>query len=119
MSITTSEHYHAVSVRLKGEFFGSIQGKTFRDAVAKLREAGKTNIVFDLSQTTLMDSSGIGVLIEMAQELRAINGDLRLAELETKMRNLFLMTRLLGEVFEIFDTVDDAVESFSAAPDAA
>ena len=119
MSITTTEHYHAVAVRLKGEFFGSIQGKAFRDAVAKLREERKTNIVFDLSQTTLMDSSGIGVLIETAKELRAIDGDLRLAEVETKMRNLFLMTRLLGEVFEIFDTVDDAVESFSATPDAA
>ena len=119
MSITTSEHYHAVAIRLKGEFFGSIQGKAFRDAVARLREEGKTNIVFDLSRTTLMDSSGVGVLIETAEELRKIEGDLRLAELETKMRNLFLMTRLLGEVFEIFDTVDEAVKSFSAAPDAA
>ena len=119
MSITITEHYHAVALKLKGEFFGSIQGKAFRDAVATLREKGKTNIVFDLSQTTLMDSSGIGVLIETAQELRTHNGDLRMAELEAKMRNLFLMTRLLGEVFQIFDTVDEAVESFSAAPDAA
>ena len=113
MSITTSEHYHAVSIRLKGEFFGSIQGQPFRDAIAKLIEEGKTNVVFDLSQTTLMDSSGIGVLIETAEELRTHNGDLRMAELETKMRNLFLMTRLLGEVFQIFDTVDEALESFA------
>ena len=113
MPITSSEHYHAVSIRLKGEFFGSIQGQPFRDAIAKLIEEGKTNIVFDLSQTTLMDSSGIGVLIETVEQLRALDGDLRMAELEAKMRNLFLMTRLLGEVFQIFDTVDEAVESFA------
>jgi len=113
MSITTTEHYHAVVVSLKGEFFGSIQGPVFSETLAQLRRDGKTNIVFDLSRTTLMDSSGIGVLIEALKELRSLGGDLRLAELETKMRNLFLMTRLLGEVFEIFDTVDEAVESFA------
>lgn len=113
MSISTSEHYHAAVVRLKGEFFGSIQGLAFRQTLGQLREKGKTNIVFDLSQTTLMDSSGIGVLLEAAEDLRSVGGDLRLAELEKKMRNLFLMTRLLGDVFQIFDTVEEAVDSFA------
>ncbi len=113
MSISTTEHYHAVVVSLKGEFFGSIQGPAFKEAIAAHRDNGKHNIVFDLSHTTLMDSSGIGVLIETMEALRSKGGDLRLAELEKKMRNLFLMTRLLGDVFKIFDTVDEAVESFA------
>lgn len=60
-----------------------------------------------------MDSSGIGVLIETAEMLRGKGGELRLTQLETKMRSLFFMTRLLGEVYEIFDTVDQAVDSFA------
>ncbi len=115
MSITTSEQYHAAVIRPKGEFFGSVQGPAFREALAPLRAKGKTNIVVDLSQTTLMDSSGIGVLLEAAEGLRSAGGDLRLAELEKKMRNLFLMTRLLGDVFQIFDTVDEAIESFGSS----
>ncbi len=114
MSLTQSEHYNAVVVCPKGEFLGSIVGVAFREEIGKLRTNGKKNVVLDLSHTTLMDSSGIGVLIESAEELRDEGGDLRLAELEKKLRNLFLMTRLLGEVFQIFDTVDEAVESFSA-----
>jgi anti-anti-sigma factor len=63
-----------------------------------------------------MDSSGIGVLLSTADALRQEGGDLRLARAETKMRNLFLMTRLLGEVFTLYPTVEAAVESFAPEP---
>jgi anti-sigma B factor antagonist len=111
--MTISERYHAAVVTPKGEFFGSIQGTAFHDTLYRLREAGKTNIVVDLGETTLMDSSGIGVLLSAADALRQEGGDLRLARAEAKMRNLFLMTRLLGEVFTLYPTVDEAVESFA------
>lgn len=110
-----TEHYHAVVIAPKGEFFGSVHGPQFRGLLSDLRAHGKHNVVLDLSQTTLMDSSGIGVLLEAANDLREEGGDLRLAELETKMRNLFLMTRLLGDVFQTYDTVEEAVASFEAA----
>ena len=84
MSTTTIEHYHSVAIGLKGELFGSIQGPAFKETINELSESGKNNVVFDLSQTTLMDSSGIGVLIEVAEEMRTKAGDLRLAELEKR-----------------------------------
>lgn len=114
MSFPISERYNAVVVAVKGEFFGSVQGRSFRETIAELVEKGRTNVVVDLSEATLMDSSGIGVLIESAETLRAQDGDIRLAELETKMRNLFLMTRLLGDVFQTYSTVDEAVASYEA-----
>ena len=113
MTLSVSEHYHAVVVTPKGEFFGSIQGVAFTDALDTLRANGKTNIVVDLGETTLMDSSGIGVLLSAADALRHEGGDLRLARLEVKMRNLFLMTRLLGEVFVLYPSVEEAVDSYA------
>ena len=116
MNSSTHEHYHAVVVTLRGEFFGSLQGVAFNETVQALRSEGKHNLVVDLGETTLMDSSGIGVLLSTADALRHEGGDLRLARVETKVRNLFLMTRLLGEVFTLYRTVGDAVESFAPEP---
>lgn len=113
MTFPITERYRAVVVSLKGEFFGSVQGRDFRETIDQLTEEGRTNVVLNLGETTLMDSSGIGVLIESAEKLRAKGGDLRLAEMEKKMRNLFLMSRLLGDVFQSYGTVDEAVNSFN------
>ncbi|MDX1439689.1 MAG: STAS domain-containing protein [Rubricoccaceae bacterium] len=115
MSKPIQERYNAVVMRPKGEFFGSVEGPGFRKEIEGLISEGKCNLVLDLSSTTLMDSSGIGLLIESATKLRENGGDLRIAELESKMRNLFLMTRLLGDVFELYDSVEDAVASYSAS----
>jgi anti-sigma B factor antagonist len=119
MSLSISERYNAVVVTPKGQFLGSIQGPPFREALADLRAQGKVNIVLDLGETTLMDSSGIGVLIAEAEAMRAEGGDLHLARVEARVRNLFLMTRLLGEVFTLYPTVEEAVQSFGPAPTAA
>jgi anti-sigma B factor antagonist len=116
MALSTSERYNAVVVTPKGDFFGSLQGPPFREALAKLRAEGKKNLVVDLGETTLMDSSGIGVLIAEAEAFRAEGGDVRLARVEARVRNLFLMTRLLGEVFTLYPTVDEAVQSYSNSP---
>ena len=116
MDYPITEHYHAVVLPIKGRFFGSVSGPGFTKAVGELRQQGKRNIVLDLSKAKLMDSSGIGVLIETAKSLRDEGGDIRLAGMEDQMRNLFLVTKLLGPVFQSFANVDEAVASF--APDA-
>jgi anti-anti-sigma factor len=113
MPISTSERYHAAVVEIKGKFFGSRDGAEYQETIQRLLGSGKTQIVLDLSGTELMDSSGIGALIESAQKVRAKGGDIRLAGVEKKMKNLFLMTRLLGEVFQDYETVDEAAQSFS------
>ena len=112
MPISTSERYHAAVVEIKGKFFGSRDGAEYQQTIQSLLDSGKTQVVLDLSGTQLMDSSGIGALIESATKVRAKGGDVRLAGVEKKMKNLFLMTRLLGEVFQDYETVDEAAQSF-------
>lgn len=116
MSLSITERDHVTVVTPKGAFFGSLRGQTFRDALATLRAEGKHHLVVDLGQTTTMDSSGIGILIAEAQAFRAAGGDLHLACVEARVRNLFVMTRLLGEVFTLYPTVDEAAQSFAAEP---
>ncbi len=112
MKFKTSDHYHATVVELKGKFLGSVDGDAFRTAIRDLKEGGKTKLVIDLSDTEMIDSTGIGTLISALTSMRNVGGDVKIAGLKKRIKNLFLMTRLLGPVFDDYDTVEDAVDSF-------
>lgn len=112
LKLNRRDHYYAVILSYKGEFFGGVHGPDFREAVSNLIASGRTQVVLDLSEATVMDSSGVGVLIECVTQLRAVGGDMHLAGLERRMRDLFLMTRLLGNVFETYPDAEAAAQSY-------
>lgn len=112
MSFELEERYHAVIIRPVGKFLGSTQGDDFRAIVDRQKERGNKNLIIDLSRTDFMDSTAIGVLISGLTTMRRAGGDVRLAAIEKRVKNLFVITRLLGAVFEAFETVDEAEESF-------
>src|SRR5690606_8857104 len=58
----------------------------------------------------------IGALIAGLTSMRRSGGDIRLPNLEKRIQGLFVMTRLLGPVFENYDTVEEAIERYSTNP---
>lgn len=114
MPFKTRKEGDVVIFEISGKFLGSIDGPAFREAVQEQKSAGVKKIVIDLSKADLMDSSGIGEMISALTSMRNAGGDMRLAALRSRLRNVFLMTRLLGSVFEDYETVDEAVASFGA-----
>ena len=114
MPFKAREHDDAVVFGITGKFLGSIDGPSFRDSLQGFKEAGVKKVVIDLSGADMMDSSGIGAMIAGLTSMRNAGGDMRLAALRKRIRNVFLMTRLLGSVFEDYETVDEALASFNA-----
>jgi len=111
MPFSTSEQYHAVVIQISGKFLGSIEGVAFKEKLEELRDSGKRKIVIDLSKADFMDSSGIGALIGALATMKKVEGEVKLAGMKERIKNLFLLTRLLGPVFENFDTVEEAAAS--------
>ncbi len=116
MSISVQDQYQASVIQIKGKFLGSVDGSELKEKLDDLKQAGKTNVVIDLGQTDFMDSSGIGALISGLTTMRKAGGDVRLANMEKRIQGLFVMTRLLGPVFDDYESVDDGVESFNPNP---
>lgn len=116
MSIKTNENYHASVIEIHGRFLGSVDGPEFEEAFNALQQAGKTNVVIDLGKTDFMDSTGVGVLISSHTSIRKQGGDVRLANLKKRIKNLFMMMHLLGKVFESYDSVEAAARSFEEQP---
>jgi anti-sigma B factor antagonist len=116
MPFSIKEEYQAVVIEVKGRFLGSIDGAEFKTTLSELLEGGKSRFVVDLSKTDFMDSSGIGVLIGGLTSTRRDGGDMRLAGMTKRIKNLFLVTKLLGSVFDNYDSVDKALQSFIEDP---
>lgn len=113
MPFSTNEKYEAVVVSISGKFLGSIEGPDFKDKLEDFKEAGKTRVIIDLSKADFMDSSGIGALIGALTTMKKAGGDVKLAGMKDRIKNLFLLTRLLGPVFDNYDSVEEAAKSFN------
>lgn len=87
---------------------GSVQ---LRDAVRKLLDDGKKNILLNLGDVTYVDSSGIGELVSSYTTANNQGGHLKLLNLTKKIQDLLMITKLLT-VFETYDNEDAAVASF-------
>jgi anti-sigma B factor antagonist len=74
-------------------------------------EAEVKNFVIDLEDVDFMDSAGLGTLIAVLKRVTEQGGDMKVACLQKKPRMVFEITRAY-KVFEIFDTVDEAVKTF-------
>ncbi len=111
MPFSTSEQYQAVVFQISGKFLGSIEGPAFKEKLEEIKAEGKTKVVVDLSKADFMDSSGIGTLIGALATMKKVGGDVKLACMKDRIKNLFLLTRLLGSVFEDFDSVEEAAQA--------
>ncbi len=113
MKIKTTEKYEAVIIGLKGNVMGGDDTKDFNDLLHKLIDEGKTRIVIDLGDVKFMNSSGLGMLIGGLTTVKKANGFYKLANVTDKIESLLIITKLIT-IFETFDSVDKALESFSS-----
>jgi len=112
MKIKTTEKYKAVVVELKGNVMGGDDTKEFNDLLHKLIDEGKTRIIIDLADVKFMNSSGLGMLIGGLTTVKKANGQYKLANVTEKIESLLIITKLIT-IFETYDSVDVAIESFS------
>jgi len=73
--------------------------------------AKQNNFVLDLSKMDYIDSSGLGTIVSCLKVVSEASGDVKLACLKDKPRMIFEITRAY-KIFDIFDDLDAAVESF-------
>jgi len=65
-----------------------------RDQIASTLQPAHSNLEVDLSETTFVDSSGLGALISLHKTLRARGGQLRLINPSATCQQLLELTRL-------------------------
>ena len=82
----------------------------FKDTMMD-RLKDQKSIIFDLKLMQHIDSSGLGALVSVLQWVNANGGVIKLACLQPRPKIVFDITKVY-RVFEIYDTVEDALASF-------
>jgi anti-anti-sigma factor len=85
--------------------------RAMEDALNELCDAGRARVVVDLGEVDYMASAGLKALLTGVRRARLLNGDVRLAALGERVREVFEMSGF-DQVFRIFATPAEAVQSF-------
>lgn len=111
MEINVCSQGHVQVIKLRGrlnlgESVDRLR-KTFDDSL----NAGETSFVFDLGEVSMVDSSGIGLLVRCLTAAKQNAGSVKLLNPSKFAVQTLRMTGLIG-LFEVFENEDQAVASF-------
>jgi len=70
------------------------------------------HVVLNLAQVNYVDSSGVGTLVSLYTSARGTGGNIKLAGLGTRVKDVLQITKL-GMIFEVFDAAENAAASFN------
>ena len=79
--------------------------------VNDLLKKEEKKIIFDMGGISLVDSTGIGILVTCFGRLRKVGGELRLAAVQEKVREVLTIT-CVDRIIPLYSTVDEAAANF-------
>ena len=104
------ESRHVVAVRGEIDLFTAPElKKTLQEAI----EGGATRVVVDLTETTFLDSTALGVLIGAVKRLRSRDGSLVIVNTDTNIAKTFEITGL-DQIFRILGDRESAVAALDS-----
>ena len=84
-----------------------------KDKVRNAIRNGPNRLLLDLRKVPYVDSAGLGEIVRTYTAVNRNGGQLKLLGLAKRIRDLMALTKLLN-VFEIFETEQEALDSFSS-----
>ena len=96
------------------DFRGKVKEVLEKSDWIKERWGWNTRIVLDLGNLSFVDSAGLGALIAARTSAATRGAGMKLANLTKKMRDALTITKL-ATVFDVYDSVEAAVNSYPQA----
>ncbi len=100
-----------------GGFLDAHTAPALEEAIQRLVDEGRYNIVIDFRELTYISSAGLGVFMGFIEEIRSKKGDIKMCSMSPKIYRVF---DLLGfpTIYQIFEKYDEAAALFNptAAP---
>jgi anti-sigma B factor antagonist len=110
MNLETRELKHVSVVKVSGRV-DSMTAPELEKALQGLMDTNRNQLVLDLQETDYMSSAGLRVLVASLKTAKKNGGNLRLAQLSTRVKEVLDLAGLTP-VFEIYSDVVEAVGSY-------
>jgi len=114
LHITVTERGEVTILELEGRLVLDDGDTVFRETINGLMDRNKLKMVVNLGDVSYIDSAGIGVLVGRYLGIRRRGGDMKLAHLTARSHRVMTITQLLN-VFDCYDSVEEAVRAFGVA----
>ena len=111
MKLKTTARGGVTVLSLDGNLLGGPDATALNTKLHELLEAGKLQIVLDLSQVQVMNSSGLGLMIGSVSAVKNAGGRLTIAGASAKLSAVFTVAKL-GPLLETYPSVDAAAKSY-------
>ncbi len=112
MKIKSRQEEDVIIFDLAGKLLIGSGDVELREALQRALEEGSRRIVLNLKKLKRLDSSGLGELVSAHTSAKTQGGELKLANLQPSVSDVMGTTQLYT-VFDIYDSVGEAVGSFS------
>jgi anti-sigma B factor antagonist len=117
LNISTRQNGGVSVVDLSGKIALGESNRALHEAIRKLLDEGNKNILLNLANVTLIDSSGLGELVASYASAERSGGAMKLMNLSDRFIELIHMTKLYT-VFDVYDNESEALASFGSASEA-
>ena len=114
LNIVEKEIEGVTVLMLAGRVTLGDESSQLRTKLKELLGKGKTRLVLDLAEVSYIDSAGLGTLVAGFTSAQNQGANLKLANLTKRFKEQLNITKLVT-VFDVFDSIPDAVKSFESA----
>ena len=112
MKVSRDEKDGIVILRIKGRLIGGPdEADALGNHVKESIDSGKHHVLLDLNGVSMVNSTGIGILIVNYTRLRRSEGSLKLLNVAKRIQNVLYMTQL-NTIFESYSDEAEALASF-------
>lgn len=111
MNLKTEQNGAVMVVMVREERLDAHNSDELKAEMNRLFESGTKDLLVDLKEVRFIDSSGLGVLVSGFKNASTHQGSIKLCSLQTQVKSMFELTRL-HRVFDIYQTIDEALESY-------
>lgn len=100
--------------KLRGKIVGTAVSELRKVLLPEIEETDAPRLLLNFKDVRMIDSSGLGVLIEAHLVAKRNNGRMGAIHVGKHIKNLIVVHRLV-HLFEHFDTQEDAVAALSVS----
>lgn len=97
-------------LKVVGELDALVAPK-LKERITKLVEGDSTKFIIDFEEVTHINSLAMGILRGKLKVVKEMGGDIKLIKLNEHIKTIFEMIGL-DEIFEMYETEDEAVANF-------
>ena len=98
-------------VEVKGQLMGGPDTGELDEKLYAIIGKGNKKAIVDLGGCDWINSSGLSILIHHYKKFKDAEGELKMANLTKKVERIMVIARLI-EVFDVKDSVDEAMAAF-------